>query len=86
MSWPSYLPPPTPHDWPEDAEDSDNGCYGHLCVSCHTSFIGHKRRPPQCRVCADEAKAKWDAMTPEQQAEQTRITAELIAEWTAKIK
>jgi hypothetical protein len=85
MSWPQHLGEPRARDWPEDAEDADNGCYGHVCACCLASFIGHKRRPPQCKVCAAEAKAKWDAMTPEQQAEQTRVTAELIAKYIASL-
>ena len=55
-------------DWPEDF-GSENGAYGHVCRDCGKSFVGHKRRPDQCRKCARLAKAEWDAMTPEQQAE-----------------
>lgn len=44
--------PDDPHNWTEDYGDEDNGRYAHQCRDCGSSFIGHKRRPPQCRVCA----------------------------------
>ena len=58
-------------NWPEDF-GSENGAYGHVCRDCGQSFVGHKRRPNQCRKCALVAKAKWDALTPEQQAEKEK--------------
>lgn len=54
---------PTPHDWPEDWTDEnwtdeDNGFYFHVCTECHAQFMGHKRRPNICKVCAFENTEK----------------------------
>lgn len=51
---------PSPHDWPEDWADpaEDNGCYNHICACCQTQFLGHKRRPNACKVCAKERDAE----------------------------
>lgn len=51
---------PSPHDWPEDWADpaEDNGCYNHICAQCRTQFLGHKRRPNVCKVCAVEHDAE----------------------------
>jgi hypothetical protein len=54
-------------DWPEDYADEENGCYGHQCLSCRKQFTGHKHRPPTCKVCANAAKAIWDALSPDEQ-------------------
>lgn len=52
MSWPPFVPPPGPRDWPEDAiRDDDNGCYMNRCCVCNEPFIGHKRRPI-CKICS----------------------------------
>lgn len=53
-------------DWHEDASH-ENGQYFNKCLSCDDDFIGHKRRHI-CRKCHYEAKARYDAMTPEEQA------------------
>lgn len=58
-------------DWTEDF-GSENGCYGHTCRDCGERFTGHKRRPNLCRKCVAVAKAKWDALTPEQQTEEEK--------------
>ena len=51
MSWPPFIPPPGPHDWPEDAvNDDDNGCYMNVCLFCKRTFVGHKRRMV-CKAC-----------------------------------
>jgi len=51
MSWPAFIRPPGPRDWPEDAErDDDNGCYQNRCILCKETFIGHKRRAV-CKEC-----------------------------------
>lgn len=55
-------------NWSEDFS-SENGNYSHVCRDCGQSFVGHKRRPPQCKKCAAVAKARWDALTPAQQIE-----------------
>jgi len=39
-------------DYPEDAQ-SENGNYYCVCVTCGTTFVGHKRRT-QCKVCASK--------------------------------
>ena len=56
-------------NWSEDF-GSENGAYCHVCRDCGQTFVGHKRRPNQCRKCTLVAKATWDALTPEQQAEE----------------
>ncbi len=70
---------PSNRDWPEDATH-ENGNYLNQCQSCKETFIGHKRRYT-CKKCASEEKARWEALTPdEQEAEKTRIANE-VAEW-----
>ena len=58
-------------DWPEDF-CLENGAYGHVCRDCGKSFVGHKRRPQQCRKCSDAAEAEWATLTPEQRDEKER--------------
>ena len=58
----------SPRDWPEDFADEDNGCYYHVCYTCGGSFMGHKRRVNICHVCADEDRARFHALSPEDQA------------------
>lgn len=41
---------PTPRDYIEDWHD-ENGQYQHECDTCGKSFIGHKRRGLNCKVC-----------------------------------
>lgn len=66
-------------NWTEDFA-YENGNYGHVCRDCGKAFVGNKHRLPQCRKCAALAKAKWDAMTPEQQlAEENAALAWLKA-------
>ncbi len=69
--------PVTERDWTEDFP-SENGNYGHTCRDCNLEFTGHKRRLPICKKCSAIAKAKWDTLTPEQQAKESdRIYAEV---------
>ena len=75
---------PSEHDWAEDF-GSDNGCYGHVCRDCGKHFTGHKRRPALCRKCAMIAKARWDALTPEQQAEENRKFYEALRKLTTDL-
>lgn len=53
-------------DWHEDA-DHENGGYWNKCLACDGDFVGHKRRHI-CRKCHYEAKASYEAMTPETRA------------------
>lgn len=59
-------------DWKEDFS-LENGNYINQCIvpGCGVDFIGHKRRV-FCRRCAMSAKAAYDRMTPEEQAEHDR--------------
>lgn len=41
---------PTAHDWTEDFEH-ENGMYHCKCITCKSTFVGHKRRI-ECKVCA----------------------------------
>lgn len=50
-NWISWMPDPTPHDYPEDAADEDNGQYMHKCRVCSATFIAHKRRWDVCKLC-----------------------------------
>lgn len=43
-------------DWVEDFP-LENGNYLHVCADCNRKFIGHKRRPNICRLCAGKTKA-----------------------------
>lgn len=45
----------------------ENGSYYCKCLDCDADFVGHKRRHI-CRKCHYEAKARYDALTPEEQA------------------
>jgi hypothetical protein len=74
---------PTEGDWPEDFAH-DNGNYMCHCVTCLNYFTGYKRRII-CKVCANKAKAEWDAMTPEQQLIQTRENEEAVKQWLSKL-
>ena len=67
------------NDWHEDAPH-ENGQYFNRCLSCDEDFIGHKRRHI-CRKCHYEAKARYDAMTPEEQAAHDAFIAGEIAEF-----
>jgi hypothetical protein len=53
-------------DWHEDA-GHENGSYFCKCLDCDAEFVGHKRRHI-CRKCHYEAKARYDALTPEERA------------------
>lgn len=70
------------HSWPEDF-GGENGKYQNECVTCKTLFIGHKQRVV-CRVCAEAARKRWEAMTEEERQESTARTAREIAEWYAQ--
>jgi hypothetical protein len=63
-------------DWHEDREH-ENGQYINKCCQCGSDFIGHKRRPA-CRRCYTQAKARYDAMTPEERADHdAKVAAEI---------
>lgn len=64
-------------DWPEDFAD-DNGRYMHICKVCGNRFVGYKRRPPMCRVCAKAEEERWKRLTPEQQRQETDAAWERI--------
>ena len=53
-------------DWRED-DGHENGSYYCKCLDCDADFVGHKRRHI-CRKCHYEAKARYDALTPEERA------------------
>lgn len=67
------------NDWTEDAPH-ENGQYFNCCLSCNEDFIGHKRRHI-CRKCHYEAKARYDVMTPDEQAAHDAFIAGEIAEF-----
>lgn len=50
---------------PADYDDGAERNYINQCSTCLQEFIGYKARI-SCRICADEYKAKLDAMTPEE--------------------
>ena len=64
---PSWMTGTPECDWSEDSSH-ENGNYFNKCASCSYDFIGHKLRHV-CRKCHYEAKAIYDAMTSEEQAE-----------------
>ncbi len=51
-------------DFPWGPGDNDN--YGNVCIKCKCCFRGHKRAM-RCRKCREEAQARWNAMTLEEQ-------------------
>lgn len=63
---PAWMTGSTDCDWPEDSAH-ENGNYFNKCVSCDVDFVGHKLRHI-CRKCHYEAKARYDALTPEERA------------------
>ena len=66
------------NDWPEDSPH-ENGNYCNKCLACDADFIGHKRRHI-CRKCHYEAKARYEAMTPEERAaHEAKRDAEIVA-------
>jgi hypothetical protein len=67
------------NDWPEDAPH-ENGQYFNRCLSCDADFIGHKRRHI-CRKCHYEAKARYDALTPDERAAHDAFIEGEIAEF-----
>jgi len=69
---------PSSRDWPPLGVDDNDG-YTNTCVECGETFVGHKHHWV-CRLCHDEAAARWDALTPEQRdAETARVAEELRA-------
>ena len=60
------------------------GSYHCKCGTCGASFIGDKRAV-QCEPCALNAKAKFDALTPDEQMELVKRNAELANELFDKI-
>lgn len=75
---------PTPRDWVDDFPH-ENGSYQRECIPCKQTFYGHKRRHI-CKQCYDEAKAKWDAMSPEEQEEAARKRDQEINEALQRLK
>ena len=68
---------PHTRDWPEDATH-ENGNYRNICLACDSNFIGHKDRHI-CRRCHFQARARYAAMTPEEQSEHdTKVLVELL--------
>lgn len=65
-----------PRDWPWGEGDNDN--YQNRCASCNELFRGHKRQPT-CRKCAEEWKAKWESMTPDEQKSHMEKVNAIIA-------
>lgn len=63
---PSWFKGDAACDWHEDA-GHENGSYYCKCLDCDADFVGHKRRHI-CRKCHYEAKARYDALTPEARA------------------
>jgi hypothetical protein len=63
---PSWFKGDAACDWHEDA-GHENGSYYCKCLDCDADFVGHKRRHI-CRKCHYEAKARYDALTPEKRA------------------
>jgi hypothetical protein len=63
---PSWFKGDATCDWHEDA-GHENGSYYCKCLDCDADFVGHKRRHI-CRKCHFEAKARYDALTPEERA------------------
>ena len=51
-------------DFPWGPGENDN--YGNVCIKCKCCFRGHKRAM-RCRKCHEEAQARWNAMTLEEQ-------------------
>lgn len=69
-------------DWPEDFP-GENGNYSNKCVSCGLLFVGHKRHHV-CKVCAEQQKARYEAMTPEEKAAHWAKVQEAIDEWSRR--
>ena len=63
---PSWFKSEADCDWHEDA-GHENGSYYCKCLVCDADFVGHKRRYV-CRKCHYEAKARYDALSPKEQA------------------
>jgi len=63
---PSWFKGDAACDWHEDA-GHENGSYYCKCLDCDADFVGHKRRHI-CRKCHYEARARYDALTPEERA------------------
>jgi hypothetical protein len=63
---PSWFKGEAACDWNEDA-GHENGSYYCKCLDCDADFVGHKRRHI-CRKCHYEAKARYDALTPDERA------------------
>lgn len=70
-------------DWPEDFA-SENGCYLHQCRTCGAQFSAHKRRPNVCKRCNTAEEQRFNALTPEQQAAETKKQHEAILKWMAE--
>ena len=51
-------------DFPWGPGENDN--YGNVCIKCKCCFRGHKRAM-RCRKCHEEAQARWNSMTLEEQ-------------------
>jgi len=51
-------------DFPWLPGENDN--YGNICIKCKCCFRGD-RRAMRCRKCREEAQARWNSMTLEEQ-------------------
>lgn len=69
-------------DFPEDFPH-ENGNYFNRCIHCSQTFRGHKRRV-SCKICSDAAKARWEAMTPEEKRDAMTEAAVSLAEFFAR--
>lgn len=66
-------------DWHEDAPH-ENGNYQCRCCQCEQTFVGHKRRVV-CKVCDEENRRKWAAMSEEERAEVRRQRESEFIHW-----
>ncbi len=75
-----------PHlDYPDSILQLENGNYLNNCSICKLDYAGPKRSVV-CYRCETEAKAKWDALTPEQQEKELAEKYQMLNEFFAKLK
>jgi len=68
----------SPHDWPDNGGESEG--YQNECLQCKTVFMGHKEAFI-CKKCYEENQARWNAMTPKEQAEHWNKVVEAMKEY-----
>ena len=64
----------------EDDLHQENGGYVSECTTCHQAFMGLKGRA-HCPVCCCRHKARWNALTPEEQEEWMKRRLREAREW-----